>query len=66
MGTPASTYTTAQIDITRQMTPKVKMTEKEFYEKLDHSIESARAGHVIKQQDGESEDQFIDRLLCIE
>lgn len=43
---------------------KVKMTEAEFYAKLDRSIESAKQGHTIAMMDGETTDQFIDRLLC--
>ncbi|MDO4823225.1 MAG: hypothetical protein Q4A08_03530 [Bacteroidales bacterium] len=43
---------------------KVKMTEKEFYAKLDESIASAKAGNTIAMKDGETTDQFIDRLLC--
>lgn len=52
--------------IDSEKTPKVKMSEDEFYAKLDKSIESAKAGNVIAMKDGESTDQFIDRLLCIE
>jgi len=44
--------------------PKVKMTEAEFYAKLDRSIESARKGNTIAMEEGETTDQFIDRLLC--
>lgn len=45
--------------------PKVKMTEAEFYAKLDRSIESAKNGNTIAMEEGETTDQFIDRLLCI-
>lgn len=44
---------------------KVKMTEEEFYAKLDESIADAKAGNLITQFDGETTDDFIDRLLCI-
>lgn len=43
---------------------KVKLSEEEFYAKLDASIESAMAGNVIAMKEGESANQFIDRLLC--
>lgn len=45
--------------------PKTKMTEAEFYEKINKSVESAKKGRVYKMQDGESTSDFIDRLLCI-
>ena len=43
---------------------KIKMSEKEFYAKLDRSIESARCGRTTAMLDGETTDQFIDRILC--
>jgi hypothetical protein len=42
------------------------MSEKEFYEKLDRSIQEAKDGKVISQKDGEKIDDFIDRMLCTE
>lgn len=42
------------------------MSEKEFYEKLDRSIQEAKDGKVIRQKDGEKIDDFIDRMLCTE
>ena len=42
------------------------MSEKEFYEKLDCSIQEAKDGKVISQKDGEKIDDFIDRMLCTE
>ncbi|MCQ2335383.1 MAG: hypothetical protein MJZ89_06050 [Paludibacteraceae bacterium] len=44
--------------------PKAKMTEEEFYAKIDRARKSAEAGHVYRQKDGESIDEFVDRLLC--
>lgn len=45
---------------------KVKMSEEEFYAKLDRSIESAKCGRTTAMRDGETTDQFIDRILCTE
>lgn len=42
------------------------MSEAEFYEKINKSVESAKKGRVYKMQDGESINDFIDRLLCKE
>jgi antitoxin (DNA-binding transcriptional repressor) of toxin-antitoxin stability system len=39
-------------------------TEEEYYAKLDHSIRQAKEGKVIRQKDGESVKQFIERMLC--
>ena len=44
----------------------IVMSEKEFYEKLDRSIMQAKEGKVIRQQDGESIDDFVNRMLCTE
>jgi len=41
-----------------------QIDKENYYSKIDHSIEQAENGDVIKQQDGESVEQFIDRLLC--
>ncbi len=43
---------------------KSKMTESEFYAKIDRSIESAKQGRVIAMKEDETPDQFLDRLLC--
>lgn len=40
------------------------MSEQEFYEKLDHSINQVKEGKVIYQKEGESANDFIDRMLC--
>lgn len=40
------------------------MSEKEFYEKLDHSINQVKEGRVIYQKEGESANDFINRMLC--
>ena len=39
------------------------MDEQEFYSKLDHSIQQAKEGKIICQNDWESIDDFIDRML---
>lgn len=44
----------------------VVMSEKEFYEKVNRSIMQAEEGRVIRQDEGESVDDFIDRMLCTE
>lgn len=48
----------------REVKPKTKMSEKEFYEKIEAASRSAAAGHVIQQQEGESINDFINRMLC--
>ena len=40
------------------------MSEQEFYEKLDHSINQVKEGKVVYQKEGESANDFIDRMLC--
>jgi len=42
------------------------MSEKEFYEKIDRSIMQAEEGKVIRQKEGESAEEFVDRMLCTE
>lgn len=44
----------------------VVMSEKEFYEKLDRSLQQAKEGKVVRQQDGESVEDFVNRMLCTE
>ena len=41
-----------------------KMDEEQFYALIDHSIKQMEEGHFTKQMDGESIDDFVDRLLC--
>jgi hypothetical protein len=40
------------------------MNKAEFYAKIDRSIKQAEEGKVVRQQDGEAVEDFIDRLLC--
>ena len=40
------------------------MSKEEFYAKIDHSIKQIEEGKVTRQYDGESVEEFIDRLLC--
>jgi len=40
------------------------MSKEEFYAKIDRSIKQIEEGKVTRQQDGESVEEFIDRLLC--
>ena len=42
------------------------MSEKEFYEKIDRSAMQAKEGKVIRQEEGESAENFINRMLCTE
>lgn len=42
------------------------MSEKEYYEKIDHSINQVKEGNVIYQKEGESANDFVDRMLCID
>ena len=44
----------------------VVMSEKDFYEKLDRSILQAKEGRVIRQNEGESAEDFVNRMLCTE
>ena len=44
----------------------VVMSEKEFYEKIDRSILQAKEGKVIRQKDGETTEDFVNRMLCTE
>ena len=48
----------------KEQKPKVKMTEKEFFQKLDDSIESARKGKITRMRSNESGKEFLDRVLC--
>ena len=41
-----------------------KMDEEQFYALIDHSIKQMKEGNFTKQMDGESIDDFVDRLLC--
>ena len=40
-------------------------SEEDFRRKLEHSSKQAEEGHYIEQRQGETIDQFVDRLLCI-
>ncbi|MDO4993014.1 MAG: hypothetical protein Q4E26_08675 [Prevotellaceae bacterium] len=42
---------------------KVKMTEKEFYAKLDRSIASTESGPIYTMGKDETGEEFINRLL---
>lgn len=42
------------------------MSKKDFYAKIDHSLKQAQEGKIIKQNDGESMEAYLDRLLCTE
>lgn len=53
----------AQIEEEKQA--KARMTEEEFYAKIDSSLESAKAGKILKMNEGETTDEFLDRILCI-
>lgn len=44
----------------------IVMSETEFYSKIDRSIKQAKEGKVIRQNDGESTEDFINRMLCTE
>lgn len=44
--------------------PKVKMTETEFFSKLDSSVASTKKGKSIRMRQNESGMEFINRLLC--
>ncbi len=44
--------------------PKVKMTENEFFSKLDLSVASPKKGKSIRMRQNESGMEFINRLLC--
>lgn len=48
----------------KETTPKCRMTEKQYYEMLDHSIEQANNGETIAMNEGESVEQFLNRLVC--
>lgn len=42
------------------------MCKDKFYSKIEHSLKQAKEGKVFKQQEGESVEQYLDRLLCID
>ena len=42
------------------------MSEKEYYSKIDRSIKQAEEGKVIRQQEEESVEDFVNRMLCTE
>lgn len=43
---------------------KAKMTEKEYFDMLDHSIEQAENGNTIAMEEGETLQQYMSRLSC--
>ena len=45
--------------------PKTEMTEREFYDKIDHSLQQATEGKVYRSMPGESADAFLDRLIAM-
>lgn len=40
------------------------MSKEEFYARIDHSIKQYEEDKVTRQQDGESVEDFVNRLLC--
>lgn len=50
----------------KEVAPKTIYSEKEFIAKIERSKKSAEGGRVFSQAEGESINDFIDRLLCIE
>ena len=44
---------------------EAEMTEKEFYAKIDHSLQQAAEGKVYRSMPGESADAFLDRLIAM-
>lgn len=40
------------------------MTREQYDTLIDHSIKQIEEGHFTKQMEGESIDDFVDRLLC--
>ena len=51
----------ASIELEKE--PKVKMSEAEFYAKLDKSIEATKNGPVYAMGTNETGEEFINRLL---
>lgn len=49
--------------IAEEKKAKVKMTEKEFYEKLEKSAASTASGPIYTMGENETGEQFINRLL---
>lgn len=41
-------------------------SKQEFYDKLDRSLEQIKSNQSISKEDGETSEQFIERLLCTE
>ncbi|OWV02506.1 MULTISPECIES: hypothetical protein [unclassified Fibrobacter] len=44
--------------------PKVRMTQQEFFKKLDDSVASAKRGRTVRMLSNESGQEFLDRILC--
>jgi hypothetical protein len=40
------------------------MSKEAFYAKIDHSLKQYKEGKVTRQQEGETVEDFITRLLC--
>ena len=40
------------------------MDEQQYYALIDHSLKQIEEGKAHKQKEGESVDDFVDRLLC--
>ncbi len=54
------------VTMVREVAPHTHYSEAEFYKKIEKSVKSAENNKVFAQEQGESVDQFIDRLLCIQ
>lgn len=42
------------------------MSKEEFYAKIERSAQQIREGKCFRQMDGESMEDFVERLLCTE
>lgn len=52
-----------EASIQAEKEPKAKMTEEEFYAKIDASIASAKQGRVYTMGEKETGEEFVNRLL---
>ena len=43
----------------------IKMTEKQFFQKLDDSIASMQKGKPVRMKQNESGKEFLERILCL-
>lgn len=48
----------------KETTPKARMSKADYFAMLDHSIEQAVNGQTIAMHEGESVQQFLNRLVC--